>query len=189
MEFLKKFGIGILYALFFPVLLMLIALVAVYGALTFVVEFVIMLINFFSGKKCFPVFEEDVEATKRKEEALSSQSPAPEGDKAENKTNNIYVQQVYYNTDPTKMGVPNSMGNPFPQSQMPSSQPLNNQGLQSNQNFQSQPTTFISPNPFQTQEPAQPSPIQIPSSSSSPLSEPDIQELLNRAEKKGDSND
>ena len=59
MEFLKKFGIGILYAVFFPALLVIIALVAVYGVLVFLVEFVIMLINFFSGRTCFPVFPED----------------------------------------------------------------------------------------------------------------------------------
>ena len=70
MEFLKKFGIGILYAVFFPALLVIIALVAIYGVLVFLVEFVIMLINFFSGRKCFPVFPEDEEATKRKQEAL-----------------------------------------------------------------------------------------------------------------------
>ena len=107
MEFLKKFGIGILYAVFFPALLVIIALVAVYGVLVFLVEFVIMLINFFSGRKCFPVFPEDEEATKRKQEALNIQArkeeqpvPAPQ---------NIYVQQVYYNTTPNPMnpGMPN----------------------------------------------------------------------------------
>ena len=124
MEFLKKFGIGILYALFFPLLLVAVALVAVYGVLTFIVEFVIMAINFFSGKKCFPVFEEDIEAAKRKEEALSAQ-PQPE-EKTENKTSNVYVQQVYYNSDPNKMGFPNPMANPFAQSQpsIPQGQPL-----------------------------------------------------------------
>lgn len=183
MEFLKKFGIGILYALFFPLLLVAVALVAVYGVLTFIVEFVIMAINFFSGKKCFPVFEEDIEAAKRKEEALSAQ-PQPE-EKTENKTSNVYVQQVYYNSDPNKMGFPNPMANPFAQSQpsIPQGQPFNNQIPQSQQ-----PTSFMQ-NSFQNA--SSPSPAQIPSSSIPTGQTPssDIQELLNRAEKEGDSND
>ena len=56
MEFLKKFGIGILYAVFFPALLVIIALVAVYGVLVFLVEFVIMLINFFSFPELRTIF-------------------------------------------------------------------------------------------------------------------------------------
>lgn len=183
MEFLKKFGIGILYAIFFPFLLLGIALVAVYGILTFVVEFVIMLINFFSGKKCFPVFEEDIEANKRKEEALSLQTQASTESNTENKTNNIYVQQVYYNTDPAKMG----MNNPFPQSQIPNSpSPFDNQIPQSGQPYQSQSAPFVSPNPFANSQVSQPTPVQIPPTQTPP---DDIQELLSRAEKKGDDDE
>ncbi len=186
MEFLKKFGIGILYALFFPLLLVAIALIAVYGALTFIVEFIIMAINFFSGKKCFPVFEEDIEAAKRKEEALSAQAqPQPE-EKTENKTNNVYVQQVYYNSDPNKMGFPNPMGNPFAHTQPASpqgQQPFNNQIPQSQQ-----PSAFPQ-SPFQNA--SSPSPTQIPTRPTpASLTPPnDIQELLSRAEKEGDTND
>ncbi len=112
MKFLKEFGIGVIFAICLPLLLVLIALVAVYGVLDFIVEFVIMLINFFSGRKCFPVFEEDEEAYRRKQEALNiarekeNPQPAPQ-------PNNIYVQQVYYNTSP--MGQP---GMPFPKQNM-----------------------------------------------------------------------
>lgn len=142
MEFLKKFGIGILYAVFFPVLLVVVALVGVYGILVFIVEFVIMLINFFSGRKCFPVFPEDEEATKRKQEALNIQSeqkeapaPAPQ---------NIYVQQVYYSAAPNpnlNPGMPNpalgqqppfpAPGVPFQNPQQPPFQQLNQTGQQS----------------------------------------------------------
>ena len=112
MEFLKKFGIGILYALFFPLLLVAVALVAVYGVLTFIVEFVIMAINFFSGKKCFPVFKEDEEAYKRKQEALNL-AQAKEQPQPAPQPSNIYVQQVYYNTTPGAMGPIGQQGMPF----------------------------------------------------------------------------
>lgn len=155
MEFLKKFGIGILYALGFPLLLVLVALVAVYGILVFLVEFVIMTINFFSGKKCFPVFPEDEEATKRKQEAIVGASPKQETPPA---PNHIYVQQVYYNADPSKMmgGFP-PQGNPS-LSQQP---PLPGQG-----------------NPFLNipQQPASPAPEQLPpidADSSEPKEEKD----------------
>lgn len=156
MEFLKKFGIGILYALGFPLLLVLIALVAVYGVLVFLVEFVIMTINFFSGKKCFPVFPEDEEATKRKQEAIAGASPKQDTPPT---PNNIYVQQVYYNADPTKMmgGFP-PQGNPSLSQQQP---PLPGQG-----------------NPFLNipQQPVPPTPEQLPpidADSSEPKEEKD----------------
>ncbi len=156
MEFLKKFGIGILYALGFPLLLVLIALVAVYGVLVFLVEFVIMTINFFSGKKCFPVFPEDEEATKRKQEAIAGASPKQDTPPT---PNNIYVQQVYYNADPTKMmgGFP-PQGNPSLSQQQP---PFPGQG-----------------NPFLNipQQPVPPTPEQLPhidADSSEPKEEKD----------------
>lgn len=141
MEFLKKFGIGILYALGFPLLLVLIALVAVYGVLVFLVEFVIMTINFFSGKKCFPVFPEDEEATKRKQEAIAGASSKQETPPT---PNNIYVQQVYYNADPSKM-----MGGLPPQGNAP---------------LYSQPPLPGQANPFLNipQQPSSPAPEQIP---------------------------
>ena len=156
MEFLKKFGIGILYALGFPLLLVLIALVAVYGVLVFLVEFVIMTINFFSGKKCLPVFPEDEEATKRKQEAIAGASPKQDTPPT---PNNIYVQQVYYNADPTKMmgGFP-PQGNPSLSQQQP---PFPGQG-----------------NPFLNipQQPVPPTPEQLPpidADSSEPKEEKD----------------
>ena len=113
MKFLKEFGIGIIFAICSPLLLALIALVAVFGVLDFIVEFVIMMVNFFSGKKCFPVFEEDEEAYKRKQEALNI-AQAKEQPQPAPQPNNIYVQQVYYNTTPGAMGQP---GMPFPNPQ------------------------------------------------------------------------
>ena len=53
MKFLRNFGLGILWAALFPLLCVVIALIAVYGVFTFIVEFVIMLIHFFQGKIWF----------------------------------------------------------------------------------------------------------------------------------------
>ena len=58
MTFLKWFGWGILWALLLPFLLVAIALVAVLGVPIFFVELVIMIVHFFRGEKCFPLFEE-----------------------------------------------------------------------------------------------------------------------------------
>ncbi len=146
MKFLKEFGIGIVFAICLPLLLVLIALVGVYGILDFIVEFVIMLINFFSGRKCFPVFEEDEEAYRRKQEALNiarekeQPQPAPQ-------PNNIYVQQVYYNANPNQMG---QQGIPFP-GMNPQGIPQPNPGFQANQ--------IPQPNPgFQANQIPQPNP-------------------------------
>ena len=150
MKFLKEFGIGIIFAICLPLLLALIALVGVYGIIDFIVEFVIMLVNFFSGRKCFPVFEEDEEAYRRKQEALNiahekeQPQPAPQ-------PNNIYVQQVYYNTNPNQMGQP---GMPFPG--------MNPQGIpQPNPTFQG--GQIPQPNPaFQPNQIPQPGPAYVP---------------------------
>jgi hypothetical protein len=127
MKFLKEFGIGIIFAICLPILLVLIALVAVYGVLDFIVEFVIMVINFFSGKKCFPVFKEDEEAYKRKQEALNLAHAKNEPTPASAPTN-VYVQQVYYNTNPNLAG---QQGMPFPSGiPMPNQQGIQQPGIQ-----------------------------------------------------------
>ena len=138
MKFLKEFGIGIIFAICSPLLLVLIALVAVFGILDFVVEFVIMMVNFFSGKKCFPVFEEDEEAYKRKQEALNL-AQAKEQPQPAPQPNNIYVQQVYYNTTPGGMGPMGQMG----QQGIPFQNP---QGIQQ-QGTSFQPGQIPQPNP------------------------------------------
>lgn len=138
MRFLKEFGIGIIFAICSPLLLILIALVGVFGILDFMVEFVIMLINFFSGRKCFPVFEEDEEAYKRKQEALNL-AQTKEQPQSAPQPNNIYVQQVYYNTTPGGLG---QQGAPLPN-------PQGNQQQQQTQGMPFQPGQIPQPNtPF-----------------------------------------
>ena len=117
MKFLKEFGIGIIFAICLPLLLVLVALVAVYGVIDFIVEFVIMLVNFFSGRKCFPVFEEDEEAYRRKQDAINASQPKSEPQPAPQP--NIYVQQVYYNTNPNQANAGMPLPQGIPQSNIP----------------------------------------------------------------------
>ena len=62
MTVLKKFGLGILWALLSPIILVAVALIGVFGAVDFVIEFGIMIVNFFRGKKLFPLYPEDEKA-------------------------------------------------------------------------------------------------------------------------------
>jgi len=93
MQFLKMFGLGILYALLFPFFLVILALFAVYGIMNFFIEFIIMLINFFKGKKLFAPYPEDEKAfailQQLQQAQLNAMNPKPA-------TTNVYVQQNYY---------------------------------------------------------------------------------------------
>ena len=62
MRALKGFGLGIVWALLLPFLLVAVGIVAVWGVINFLIQFVIMLVNFFRGKKVFPPFPEDEKA-------------------------------------------------------------------------------------------------------------------------------
>ena len=95
MTFLKWFGWGILWALLLPFLLVAIALVAVLGVPIFFVELVIMIVHFFRGEKCFPLFEEDKKALDLIQQSLDAQR-AKEAGETEPKSQNVYVQQNYY---------------------------------------------------------------------------------------------
>lgn len=62
LDFLKRFGLGILYVLISPFLLIFLALWALYTLGIFFIELVKSFASFFKGKKFFPEFPEDVEA-------------------------------------------------------------------------------------------------------------------------------
>lgn len=79
MTFLKWFGWGILWALLLPFLLVAIALVAVLGVPIFFVELVIMIVHFFRGEKCFPLFEEDKKALDLIQQSLDAQKSQGSG--------------------------------------------------------------------------------------------------------------
>ena len=95
MAFLKWFGWGILWVLLLPFVLVGVALVAVFGIPVFLVELVIMLVHFFRGEKCFPMFPEDVKAMDILQRSLDEQRAASPQAQAQ-QPNNVYVQQNFY---------------------------------------------------------------------------------------------
>ena len=119
MTFLKWFGWGILWALLLPFLLVAIALVAVLGVPIFFVELVIMIVHFFRGEKCFPLFEEDKKALDLIQQSLDAQR-AKEAGETEPKSQNLYVQQNYYMNPqapipPVPPGIPGASQMPYHQ--------------------------------------------------------------------------
>lgn len=146
MKFLRSFGYGLLYILLLPLILVGIGLTAVYGVIFFFVEFVIMLINFFSGKKLFPPFEEDVKAQRLIQEQLDKKNTPPEPQQPQT----VFIQQTYYQTPPG-MGMP-------PQTGIPQAQPNPYQGQIPQTPYQGE----IPQQPYQSQIPQQPYQAQIP---------------------------
>ena len=127
MKGLKNFGLGILWALLSPILLLGIALAGVFGLFNFLIQFVIMVINFFKGKKLFPMYKEDEIAYKRIQQAMGikpeeenpNNPPAPVSNQPA--PQQVFVQQNYY----TQPGVnPAQPGTPYPQPNAPYSQPM-----------------------------------------------------------------
>lgn len=108
MKILKEFALGILWAALTPLLLVVIAVVAVFAIGNFFYEFVLMVIHFFQGKKLFPPFEEDIKAYKilkrsiEEEEKKEEAKPAPAGP--------VYVQANYFTGTPP--GMPPFPGDP-----------------------------------------------------------------------------
>lgn len=141
MKFFQKFGWGLLYIFLSPILLAILAILAVYGILNFIVQFFIMVVNFFRGKKLFKPFPEDEEAYDRLqkiyEKDLGGSQPAqPAG------PSTVYVQQNYY-TNPNQ--VPN---NGAPQGMGPAMMPPYNQNPQQMPPYQQQQGQFP---PYQQQ--------------------------------------
>lgn len=103
MNFLKKFALGLLYALLSPLLAAAIAIVAVFSLPNFLYQFIIMIINFFKGKTLFPPFEEDIEAASILQRAIDKKNG--EGEEKESApatppVQNVYVSQTYYGVPP-----------------------------------------------------------------------------------------
>lgn len=99
MNALKQFGLGILWALLFPILLVIYALIGVFGLFNFFYQFVLMIVHFFQGKNLFPPLEEDVKAAEilQKRNHPEEQQPAPAPAPAPAQ---VYVQQNYYQMPP-----------------------------------------------------------------------------------------
>ena len=102
MKALKNFGLGLLWALLSPVLAVLILGVAVFGIVNFLVQFVIMVVNFFRGKKLFPMFPEDEKAYRILKGALEEQNAEAEKPQQQQP---VYVQQNFYGAIPPQ-GMP-----------------------------------------------------------------------------------
>lgn len=62
LDFLKRFGLGILYVLISPFVIAFLILWALFDLGVYFVQIFKGLISFFKGKKMFPDFPEDVEA-------------------------------------------------------------------------------------------------------------------------------
>ena len=131
MRALKGFGLGIVWALLLPFLAVAVALVAIWGVFNFLIQFVIMLVNFFRGKKVFPMFEEDEQAYAILKKALDKQNGEASATPAPAPAQQVFVQQNFYNTpNPNQLpggqpplppgynnmpgipGAPNGYGNP-----------------------------------------------------------------------------
>ena len=179
MEGLKKFGLGILWALLSPILLVGIALTGLFGIFNFFIEFCIMIVNFFKGKKLFPPFEKDVKAYKILKKAMDNEADQEKKQEpVQAPPQQVFVQQNYY-TQPGPMpgippqfnpGIPNNPYQGLPNQQpygQPNQQPYGQPNQQPFIQQQSQPTY---PNQSQIpydqqsyQSPTQPPLAEIPS--------------------------
>ena len=97
MNVLKQFGLGILWALLFPFILVVIALIGVFGVFNFFVQFIIMIVNFFRGKKLFPPLPEDEKAYEILKKAYAQEDAKQEQPIQEvDQSKQIYIQNNYY---------------------------------------------------------------------------------------------
>ena len=97
MKFLKNFGLGLLYALLLPLIVLALLIAGAVGVVVFFVELVLLLIRLFKGeKKLFPPFPEDVEAEKRLEKIRGLSEEKEEETPQQPSQQNVYVQQNYY---------------------------------------------------------------------------------------------
>lgn len=111
MKVLREFGLGIVWFLLVPLILLASALVAVYGVFNFFIQFVIMLINFFKGEKLFPLFPEEKKAMAIYQRAIDKAN----GEKEEEKPvapQTVYVQQNFYSGAPAIPPAPPIQGLP-----------------------------------------------------------------------------
>jgi hypothetical protein len=100
-KFLKNFGFGLVYIVFLPLLLAILALFGIYGIGVCVVEFFAGTIRFFQGKEPFPPLWEDAKVAEIKQAQMAAQlgtfaptAPAPANPAG---PSTVYVQQNYYN--------------------------------------------------------------------------------------------
>ena len=100
MRALRNFGLGIVWAILSPILLAGILLVALFGIVNFLVQFIIMLVNFFSGKKVFPAYPEEEKAYAILKRAIDQQNGEPAPAPQPPQPQQVYVQQNFYTSTP-----------------------------------------------------------------------------------------
>jgi hypothetical protein len=116
-KFLKNFGLGLVYIVLLPLLLVVLVLFGLYGLGVCIVQFFASTIRFFQGKEAFPPFWEDAKVAEIKQAQIAAQlsNPAPQQPTSSSPAgpSTIYVQQNYYNgqhnangTTPTPTSAP-----------------------------------------------------------------------------------
>ncbi len=120
MKFLKALGLGIVYMLIFPFILLGSALYMLYGLGRWFVLIPVGIIRYFKGEKFFKPLKEDIEveaAKKAQHDALLSketEEPSEPVQPISNTNTTTYVQNNYYtNPNPQQMGP--SLGAPINQ--------------------------------------------------------------------------
>ena len=119
---LKTFGQGILWAVLFPFILVGIAIVGVFGAFDFLIEFIIMIVNFFRGKKLFPIYPEDQRAYDILKRAIDKKNGELDAPQQQPQGQTVYVQQNFYTSPqqpPFQMPPSGNIPQGFVQGQVP----------------------------------------------------------------------
>ena len=123
MNALKRFGLGLLWIFLIPFILLGIAVVAVLGVVNFPIQLVIMIVNFFMGKKLFPLFPEDERAMAILKRAIDKANGEAEAPNVPPAPQQVFVQQNYYSNaplPPQPNGIPYGNPNmPYPNGQIP----------------------------------------------------------------------
>ncbi len=112
MNAIKQFGLGIIYAVLFPLIVIIAAMIGFFGIINFFYQGILVLINFFKGKPIFPTYKEDKKAYDILQKAIDKQNGVEEKKENNTPTQTIYVQQNYYQQSPNGY-IQQSQGNPM----------------------------------------------------------------------------
>ena len=118
-NFLKSFGMGLVYFLLFPFIVVLSVLIGIYGILRFFFSSFGGIVRFFKGEEFFPTMREDKEVAlviKTQHDALLNGVPTPKQETPSPipNNNNVYVQNNYYSKP-----LDNQQNNPYINGQIP----------------------------------------------------------------------
>lgn len=114
MKAIKNFGLGLVWALLFPVIVAGVLVVGVFGLIDFLVEFVIMVVNFFRGNKLFPMYPEDKKAYDILQRAIDKKNMESQAATTPAGPAPVYVQQNFYGVPPGGALPPGASPTPLP---------------------------------------------------------------------------